>query len=116
MKRSILFLIRSAFFAILGAAALPAIAQTIGTGPYYATPSWDQTFPCDTSANCPRFIVLSNFFEGAVLDRETGLVWQRVPSPITSDWAFAQVTCITGGFGFRNGWRLPSVAELRSLY
>ena len=37
---------------------LPAgstLAQTTANGPYYATPSWDQTLPAST-----RFIVLSN--------------------------------------------------------
>jgi hypothetical protein len=38
-----------------------AVAQTVAAGPYYATPSWDQTLACTASATCPRFIVLSNF-------------------------------------------------------
>src|ERR1044071_6059779 len=49
-------------------AATLARAQTTSAGPYYATPSWDQTLPVAT-----RFIVLSNFNSEAVLDRETGL-------------------------------------------
>src|SRR5713101_6294178 len=47
-----------------------APAQTTANGPYYATPSWDQTLACTTLATCPRFIVLSNFNNQAVLDRE----------------------------------------------
>jgi len=53
----------------IGIVAGSAVAQTTANGPYYATPSWDQTMPAAT-----RFIVLSNMASEAVLDRETGLV------------------------------------------
>ena len=55
-------------------AVTPAHAQTTANGPYYAMPSWDQQLPAST-----RFIVLSNWNSEAVLDRETGLVWERAP-------------------------------------
>ena len=71
------FAIGIATSVVLSASA--AQAQIISAGPYYATPSWDQTFPCAALANCPRFVVLSNFNNDAVLDRETGLVWERSP-------------------------------------
>ena len=92
-------------------------AQTVAPGPYYANPSWDQTLACTALANCPRFIVLSNMNSEAVLDRETGLVWERSPS--TSQFLFAneQATlhCNTLALGNRRGWRLPSLQELASL-
>ncbi len=66
-------------------AVTPAHAQTTAPGPYYATPSWDQTLPSNT-----RFIVLSNMNSEAVLDRETGLVWQRSPGlNLPQRWQFA---------------------------
>ena len=43
-------------------------AQTAVNGPYYATPSWDQTLP-----PASRFLVLSNFANNAVLDRAVEL-------------------------------------------
>jgi len=91
----------------------PANAQTAAAGPYYAMPSWDQTIACTSLASCPRFIVLSNFANQAVLDRETGLVWERSPS-------VDLVNAISNSCGFRvvgnrQGWRLPTTAELRSL-
>jgi hypothetical protein len=46
-------------------------------GSYYANPSWDQELPA-----AQRFIVLSNLNNEAVLDRETGLVWQRTPGSV----------------------------------
>jgi hypothetical protein len=54
-------------------------AQTVAPGPYYAKPSWDQKLDCTTPANCPRFVVLELRPHAAVLDRETGLVWERSP-------------------------------------
>jgi hypothetical protein len=93
-----------------------AEAQTTAVGPYYAIPSWDQTFSCTTPANCPRFVVLSNFNSEAVLDRETGLVWERSPSTELLTWRGGHNRCnefLT--IGNRRGWRLPTLQELTSL-
>jgi len=95
---------------LVGIVSGPCNAATTAAGPYYATPSWDQTLPATT-----RFIVLSNMGSAAVLDRETGLVWEKSPSA-TSDILINQAshcnTLVTGG---RLGWRLPSIQELASL-
>ena len=91
-------------------AASSAAAQTTANGPYYATPSWDQTLPAGT-----RFIVLSNFASAAVLDRETGLVWERSPSTDNLTWYAAQRRCNQLAVGGRRGWRLPQIQELASL-
>jgi len=94
-----------------------AQAQTIAVGPYYATPSWDQTLGCTTTANCPRFVVLSNFNNEAVLDRETGLVWERTPNLSSSfPWRSAAEGCISAPIGGRMGWRVPTVSEMGSLF
>jgi hypothetical protein len=95
--------------AVSGLAAIPAVAAT-AAGPYYATPSWDQTLPSNT-----RFIVLSNFNSDAVLDRETGLVWERSPSTSTNSWYNSLDLCANLDIGGRKGWRLPSISELASL-
>jgi|SRR5688572_10764866 hypothetical protein len=93
-----------------------ATAQTTANGPYYAWPSWDQQLPAST-----RFIVLSNWKDAdfpsggaAVLDRETGLVWQR-SSTLHSNWSDAQSNCNGNKTGGRMGWRLPTLQELASL-
>ncbi len=103
---------------VLAALALgggPATAAT-SAGPYYATPSWDQKLQCDTQATCPRFIVLSNWSNAAVLDRETGLVWEQAPdAPTTYTWASGQSHCNQSTVGGRKGWRLPTLQELASL-
>jgi hypothetical protein len=83
-----------------------------GTGPYYATPSWDQQLPAAT-----RFVVLSNWGNGneAVLDRETGLVWEQSPSTTGELWLNASQHCVQLSKGGRKGWRLPTVQDLASL-
>jgi hypothetical protein len=98
----------------LALTSAPAQAAT-AVGPYYAWPSWDQTLQCDTPATCPRFIVLTNFSSNAVLDRETGLVWERSPDTNTRDWLFAHLYCNQRSVGNRKGWRLPTIQELASL-
>jgi hypothetical protein len=67
MKRSLSRTFGLISLGMIGLASGPAGAATTANGPYYATPSWDQTLPAST-----RFIVLSNFASEAVLDRETG--------------------------------------------
>jgi Protein of unknown function (DUF1566) len=85
-------------------------AQTAAAGPYYAVPSWDQTLPAAS-----RFVVLSNFANQAVLDRETGLVWLRTPLSSTN-FAHAYEFCVGQAVNGRTGWRLPSASELGSLF
>jgi len=103
--------------ALAGFAANPAGAATTAAGPYYANPSWDQQLPAST-----RFVVLSNWIDAAhpsggaaVLDRETGLVWEQSPSTSTFTWRVAQVHCHNLNTGGRLGWRLPILQELASL-
>ncbi len=100
----------------------PARAQTTSNGPYYATPAWDQILRCDAQATCPRFIVLSNWIDtdhpsggAAVLDRETGLVWEQSPQTTNHGWSTSRFQCNSRTTGGRIGWRLPSVHELMSL-
>src|SRR5437588_12028084 len=90
--------------------SVTASADTAANGPYYATPSWDQTLPSNT-----RFIVLANFGNAAVLDRETGLVWEQSPDNTEKTWVAARFACILKTVGSRKGWRLPTVQELASL-
>lgn len=111
----------TAMLVTLGAATFTTVlahAQTTSNGPYYATPSWDQKLQCDTSSTCPRFIVLSNWNNEAVLDRETGLVWEQSPAanPLNvSQCSAAADRCHNLATGNRIGWRLPTLQELSSL-
>ena len=105
---------------LLAAFGLGAVAN----GPYYALPSWAQKITC-VADNCQRFVVLANWNSEAVLDRETGLVWERAPGtapggpfgePITTlPWGEAVEACRQFTVGGRMGWRLPTIEELQSL-
>jgi Protein of unknown function (DUF1566) len=63
-----------------------------------------------------RFLVLSQFNNQAVLDKETQLVWERVPAAPLVIWDAARDNCAAKVVGGRAGWRLPSIHELTSLY
>jgi hypothetical protein len=115
MNRARLFPLVATVFAIAITMAVPATAQTVGAGPYYPTPSWDQKLQCDTQATCPRFIVLSNWNNEAVLDRETGLVWERAPDSTGLNWRDAHFHCMDLNAGGRGGWHLPTIQELRTV-
>ncbi len=70
-------------------------------------PTWDQILPA-----AERFeLVLGN---EAVLDHETGLVWQR-DTDAKRDWNDAHTYCYQLVIGGRGGWRLPTIDELVTL-
>jgi len=73
-----------------------------------AAPPWSQILPADK-----RFKLVMH--EQAVLDRETGLVWQRYPFFQTFDWVGAKQFCYQLLIDHCGGWRLPTVVELRTL-
>jgi hypothetical protein len=105
--------LRSALYAAVACFLVnsaPVDAQTVANGPYYATPAWDQTLPSNT-----RFIVLANMNQEAVLDRETGLVWERQPTTELLDYTPALFRCRLLVKGNRQGWRMPTQEEIRTL-
>jgi len=74
------------------------------------TPRWDQALPASQ-----RFVVLLAFNNDAVLDKETGLVWEKSPQPTAVGSSNARLACANKAVGGRKGWRLPSITELASL-
>jgi hypothetical protein len=72
------------------------------------TMRWDTNHPSDS-----RF---TTAFLGAVLDKNTGLVWEQAPAATAGlAWASARELCLNKTVGGTRGWRLPSVGELTSL-
>ena len=61
-----------------------------------------------------RFVLVLD--DEAVLDRETGLVWQRATINTEYDWNSAQTYCYRAYIGGRFGWRLPTIEELTTLF
>src|SRR4029450_7236826 len=89
--------------------SLAAYAVGIGVADALDLRSWDQTI----DGGQQRFNVVENFTGEAVLDRETQLVWERVPAAVGSGlaWANALEFCSRRIVAHRMGWRLPSVDE-----
>ena len=71
-----------------------------------------------------RFKVLREFGGAAVLDKETGRVWEQSPSTDFFCWTTSDI-CLPGSdalshcyqleVGGRKGWRVPTIEELASL-
>jgi hypothetical protein len=109
MKHGLTYTIGLIALATAGLTSGPAGAVN-ANGPYYATPSWNQKLPAST-----RFVILANWNSEAVLDRETGLVWEGVPSTSLFTWFGASFRCLTLNTGGRTGWHLPTIQELLSV-
>ena len=57
-----------------------------------------------------------DFGGAAVLDKETGLVWEQSPSiPKVTGWTDALAHCYRREVGGGKGWRLATIEELASL-
>lgn len=74
------------------------------------TPSWDKALQASQ-----RFVVLADFNSDAVLDKETGLVWEKSPQSTAVSSSNARLACANKAIGGRKGWRLPALSELTSL-
>ena len=72
--------------------------------------SWSRALPV-----ADRFVVLADFNNEAVLDRNTGLVWQRTPENVARPVFSASYHCLNATTGGQKGWRLPNITELTSL-
>lgn len=51
----------------------------------------------------------------AVLDRETGLVWEKSPDATTRNWYQSVTFAYNKVVGGRKGWRVPTAEELATL-
>jgi hypothetical protein len=81
-----------------------------------SAPAWYQILPA-----AERFKLVMGYNLGgamvypAVLDKETGLVWQRDTDSNPMDWFASWIYCHQLTLGSRKGWRLPTIEELSSL-
>jgi hypothetical protein len=117
-------------WALAGALALALIATLARTiqagpldppGPVASTmktlgdlvPAWHQTLASSGCGSARWNCVMGG---AAVLDNETGLVWEKTPtSSAGENWFAAQTSCTSAATGNRFGWRLPAAEELLSL-
>ena len=80
-------------------------------------PTWSQTLDSTDGeldgCNSSRFkCVLGG---SAVLDNETGLIWERTPTNAYTQWLSSIDACLQKLVGDRGGWRLPRAEEIFSL-
>jgi len=92
--------------------AVGAVSRTTNKEEVMAnyTLRWDQNL-----RPAQRFVVLATFHKKAVLDKNTGLVWEQAPDARERVWAPAIFESVNKDVGGTVGWRLPSVVELKSL-
>ncbi|MBF8276690.1 MAG: uncharacterized protein HW390_1763 [Candidatus Brocadiaceae bacterium] len=102
-KCKILGLLLATFIGLVGFNEL-----TFAASKGFVPPAWSQKLRASE-----RFqLVLDN---AAVLDKETGLVWEKSPDTTARNWAGAISYAYMKTVGGRKGWRLPTVEELASL-
>src|SRR2546422_173044 len=79
-------------------------------------PTWDKVLSADNPVDpCSSSRFKCVMGGEAVRDNETGLVWEKEPSPTLQLWPNARGFCATKTVGGRKGWRLSSIEELASL-
>src|SRR4029077_800603 len=88
--------------------SVTALSASVESHDSHSLPPWDQTLPA-----AQRFgSVLGG---AAVLDHETGLVWEQTASTGQKQYAPALAACYQKVVGGRRGWRLATIDELASL-
>ena len=94
---------------IAGPAQAGSLEPSAAPGPTtQIPPAWNQILPA-----ADRFELVMG--GAAVLDKETGLVWEQSPDTSTRIWTSAISHCYQRQVGGRKGWRLPTIEELASL-
>src|SRR5882762_2110717 len=96
--------------AACGSVDAPAGAEGASTDLPAVTQNRDKALPA-----AQRFVILAAFNNDAVLDKETGLVWEKSPQTTSARWSVARRTCIEKNVGGQKAWRLPSLQELTTL-
>lgn len=119
-------------WAVAGALALvliASLARSINAGPLDPpgpvgstmrtlgdlVPSWHTTLSSSGGCSSQRFSCVMG--GAAVLDNETGLVWEKTPAfaALTDTWFNVETLCTSNTAGGRFGWRMPTAEEMLSL-
>jgi hypothetical protein len=91
------------------AAGLSALWLALGASPVHAQV---EPVAVDAAASAPAGVGFAAVSDGVIGNLATGLLWTAADNAADVDWNQAQLRCKIQG----DAWRLPSVAELNSLY
>jgi hypothetical protein len=91
------------------AVSLAAVWLALGASPVRAQV---EPVAVDAAASAPARTAFVTVSDGVIGNSATGLLWTAADSNSDVDWNQAQLRCKIQG----DAWRLPSVAELSSLY
>lgn len=118
MKKAVKLILPVILLALMGAGGTVRGDDGMGTMAVTGTRTYRVCLPPAWSLKLPTSTRFESALGGeAILDCETGLVWEKSPDPeITSrTWAEAIAYAYDNTVGGRKGWRLPTVEELASL-
>ena len=119
-----LFLSVVAFVFVMGLNKFTYGAERVKEPEPYNPPTWSMQLDStngDAVSGCGStrfecvFPTLSNPNGEAVLDRETGLLWEQSPGTTARTWSSALSYCFAKKVGGCKGWRLPTIEELATL-
>ena len=68
---------------------------------------------CGAEQTAPRFTLVLN--GAAVKDSRTGLIWEQEPDREHDVWSRSNERCASKTVGGQQGWRGPSIDELKTL-
>lgn len=104
-----------ACFVVLWAARAGQLDPPAAPAPTMKTLEQVGTWSVQIPTAAQRFVVLAEFNNEAVLDKETGLVWEQAAGASYTTQQAAQEACWLSARGGRGGWRLPTMAEFGSI-
>ena len=115
-KKAVKLILPVILLALMGAGESVRGDDGMGTMAVTGTQTFKVCLPPAWSLKLPTSTRFESVLGGdAVLDWETGLVWEKSPGTELKDWDSAVLYAYNKNVGGRGGWRLPTVEELRSL-
>ena len=116
MKKAVKLILPVILLALMGAGGTVRGDDGMGTMAVTGTQTYRVCLPPAWSLKLPTSTRFMSVLGGeAILDWETGLVWEKSPDTTTSTWSDAAYNAYNKTVGGRKGWRLPTVEELASL-
>jgi hypothetical protein len=116
MKKSVKLILPVILLTFIVAGGIVKGDDYMGTTAASGTSTISVCLPPAWSLKLPTSTRFETVLDGqAVLDWETGLVWEKSPNTTPRTWGNAVLYAYKKMVGGRKGWRLPTVEELASI-